>query len=252
MSDKLLEIAPMLSGDNTIPGEVIPDAIQRKMPEIFDVCRAVGLDFYETVVEFLDWDSMAEVCSYGGFPSRYPHWSFGMEWEDFVKNYKMGMHRVYEIVVNTNPCYLYCLNSNTYTDNVTVIAHATAHNDFFKNNVFFQKTSQNMMNELANHGTRVRRYASEWGPENVGRFIDKILSIDTLIDPAAAWKKRELKEIVYRPQREYQFPRRLKVEHDYMEKWINKSVFVPAKLLMMLKREYEPPPAALPVTFWLQ
>lgn len=126
---------------------------------------------------------------------------------------------------NTNPCYLYCLDSNTIVDHVTVIAHALGHNDFFKNNIFFSKTDQNMMNELANHGTRIRNYGSEWGPQTVGRFIDKILSIDTLIDPASAWKKREVKDPVFKKQREYAFPRRLKVEHDYMENWINTPEF---------------------------
>lgn len=211
----------MLIGDNTIPGVKIPLNIKKKIPEILKVCRDFGLDFYDTVVEFLTYDEISEVASYGGFPTRYPHWSFGEQYEEMSKGYEHGMHRIYEMVVNTNPCYLYCLDSNTFVDHVTVIAHATGHNHFFKNNIFFSQTSQNMLNELANHGSRIRRYSSEWGSQNIGRFIDKCLSIETLVDPVSAWKKREVKEIVYRPKREYQFPRRLHVEHDYMEEWIN-------------------------------
>jgi stage V sporulation protein R len=127
---------------------------------------------------------------------------------------------------NTNPCYIYCLDSNTVTDHITVIAHATGHNHFFKNNVFFEKTSQNMINELANHGSRIRRYMAEWGKENVGRFIDKILSVETLIDPASAWAKRRIKEPLRRTKREYHHPRRLKVDHDYMDEWINPPKWV--------------------------
>jgi stage V sporulation protein R len=218
---QLMQSPTLLIGDNTIPGVKIPKDILAKIPEILQACRDLGLDFYETIVEFCTYDEISELAAYGGFPVRYPHWQFGEQYEELSKGYQHGMHRIYEMVINTNPCYIYCLDSNTFVDHVTVIAHATGHNDFFKNNVFFSKTSQNMMNELANHGSRIRRYKSEWGGELVGKFIDKILCIDTLIDPAAAWAKREIREPVFRQRREYHHPRRLRVDHDYMEDWIN-------------------------------
>ncbi|MEO0632096.1 MAG: SpoVR family protein, partial [Planctomycetota bacterium] len=33
-----------------------------------------GLDFYETVFQVLDFDTMNQIAAYGGFPVRYPHW----------------------------------------------------------------------------------------------------------------------------------------------------------------------------------
>lgn len=218
---QLMQSSRLLIGDNTIPGVKIPKDVLAEIPGILSACREFGLDFYETVVEFLTYDEISEVAAFGGFPVRYPHWQFGEQYEELSKGYQHGYHRIFEMVVNTNPCYLYCLDSNTLLDNVTVIAHATGHNHFFKNNVFFSHTSQNMMNTLANHGSRIRRYMAEWGKETVGRFIDKILCIDTLIDPADAWDKRQVREMVIRPKREYQHPRRLRVDHDYMEGWIN-------------------------------
>ena len=221
MSAQLMQSSSMLVGDNTIPGVKIPKDILAKIPEILQACRDFGLNFCETVVEMLTYEEMSVVCAYDGFPVRYPHWRFGEQYEDLSKGYQHGMHRIYEVVSNTRPCYLYCLDSNTFVDHVTVIAHATGHNDFFRNNVFFSQTSQNMMNELANHGSRIRRYISEWGKEKVGRFIDKCLCIETLIDPASAWNKKQIKESIVRPKREYHHPRRLRVQHDYMEEWIN-------------------------------
>lgn len=218
---QLMQSPTLLMGNNTIPGVKIPKEIMSQIPHILQACRDFGLDFYETIVEFLTYDEISEIAAYDGFPVRYPHWRFGEQYEDLSKGYQHGMHRIYEMVINTNPCYIYCLDSNTIVDHVTVIAHATGHNDFFKKNVFFGQTSQNMMNELANHGSRIRRYMSEWGKEPVGKFIDKILCIETLIDPAAAWNKRSMKEPVYRAKREYHHPRRLRVDHDYMEDWIN-------------------------------
>jgi stage V sporulation protein R len=117
----------------------------------------------------------------------------------------------------------WCLDSNTIVDNVTVIAHALGHNDFFKNNVFFSPTSQNMMNQLANNGTRIRKYIARWGKEKVTEFIDHVLRIDTLIDFNKAWDNREIKDIVIKDSRKYHHPNRLDVDeqHDYMENYIN-------------------------------
>jgi stage V sporulation protein R len=127
------------------------------------------------------------------------------------------------MVINNNPCYIYNLSSNTLVDHVTVIAHATAHNDFFKNNRMFQPTSQNMMNELANHGTRIRRYESEWGKQQVQMFIDQVLSLQTLIDPASAYIKREYEEPLIWGKRNYIEPRRIQIPENqkYLEEWVN-------------------------------
>ena len=50
--------------------------------EIKGYAREYGLDFYETIFELLDYDELNEVASYGGFPTRYPHWRHGMEYEE--------------------------------------------------------------------------------------------------------------------------------------------------------------------------
>ena len=132
---------------------------------------------------------------------------------------------------NTNPCYIYCLNSNTLLDNVTVIAHALGHSHFFKNNLFFQHTNKNMLNEFANHGTRIRRYMSRWGKERVIEFIDHVLRIETLVDNAKAWNTRQVKEPIIRDHRKYRQPRRMQTDKSrmYMDDWINTKDFADAE-----------------------
>jgi stage V sporulation protein R len=132
---------------------------------------------------------------------------------------------------NTNPCYIYCLNSNTLLDNVTVIAHALGHSHFFKNNLFFQHTNKNMLNEFANHGTRIRRYMSRWGKERVIEFIDHVLRVETLVDNAKAWNTRQVKEPIIRDHRKYRQPRRMQTDKSrmYMDDWINTKDFVDAE-----------------------
>jgi len=228
MAQCLMRTPELLKGNNTIPGVKVPDEILKEIPGILKACRDWGLDFYPTVVEFLDYDGISEVAAYGGFPVRFPHWSWGEQYEELSRGYEWGMHRIYEMVINTNPCYIYCLDSNTWVDHVTVIAHATGHNDFFKNNIFFSQTNQNMMNELANHGTHIRKYMAEWGKEDVGRFIDKVMSIQTLLDPAKAWLRRKQKDPIPEIRRQYNHPRRLKVDkgHEHMEEWINTREYI--------------------------
>ncbi len=51
----------------------------------------------------LDYDEMNEVAAYGGFPTRYPHWRFGMEYEQLAKGYEYGLSKIYEMVINNDP-----------------------------------------------------------------------------------------------------------------------------------------------------
>lgn len=226
--NKFMLGSPVLMGDNTVPGVPMPENLKKLLPEIYKKVSEFGCDFYPTVVEMLTYDEISEIAAYGGFPVRYPHWKWGMEYEELQRGYMHGMHKIYEMVVNTNPVYLYCLDSNTLVDNVTVVAHALGHADFFKNNIYFSQTSQNMMNELANHGTRIKKYMSRWGKERVTEFIDNVLRIETLIDPSKAWEPKKYKDSIPKDKRKYHHPNRLKVEegHDYMEGYLNTEEWI--------------------------
>ena len=183
MSDKFLFGSPVLFGSATTPGVPIPEELQKHIPTIFQACKDFGLDFYPTIVQMLSHDEMSEVASYGGFAVRFPHWKFGAEYEEMQRGYLYGNHRIYEMVINSSPCYLYCLNSNTLLDNITVIAHALGHCHFFKNNIHFSRTNTNAHNELANNGSNVRKYMSRYGRETVTEFMDHLFRIETLVDP---------------------------------------------------------------------
>lgn len=218
---RMMSGSPILMGDNTIPGVKIHKEVREVLPEVFKTCTEFDLDYYPTIIEFVTYDEISELASYGGFPVRYPHWSFGMEFEELSRGYEFGMHRISEMVINTNPCVIYCMDSNTLVDNIDVIAHALGHNDFFKNNVFFSATNRGMMNKMANHGSRIRKYMTRWGKETVTTFIDHCLRLETLIDPAKAWKDKTIKEAVIKDERHYEFPNRLRPEHKYMDSWVN-------------------------------
>src|SRR3982750_1824834 len=82
------------------------EQIQAQMAEH---ARSYGLDFFTTIFEVVDAEQLNAVAAYGGFPTRYPHWRFGMEYEQLTKGYRYGLQKIYEMVINTDPCYAYLL-----------------------------------------------------------------------------------------------------------------------------------------------
>jgi stage V sporulation protein R len=147
--------------------------------------RAHGLDFYEIVYEVLDWEEINEVAAFGGYPARYPHWRFGMEYIELSRSYAYGLSKIYEMVINNDPTYAYLLAANHFVDQKLVMAHVCGHGDFFKHNFMFAGTNRKMLDEMANHSTRVRRYMERYGVQAVESFLDSCLSIENLIDYGA-------------------------------------------------------------------
>ena len=141
-----------------------------------------GLDFFPQVFEVCDYDTINILAAQGGFPSRYPHWKFGMDYDQLSKDYAYGLQKIYEMVINTDPCYAYLLQANNWVDQKIVMAHVYGHNDFFKNNAWFSNTNRKMMDVMANHGTKIRRYMERYGADTVETFIDKVLSLENLLD----------------------------------------------------------------------
>ncbi|NUN52091.1 MAG: SpoVR family protein [Planctomycetaceae bacterium] len=160
----------------------LPADLRRIRDRIRAWAEEFGLDFPETFFEVLDHDALHEVAAYGGFPTRYPHWRFGMQYEQLRKTYAYGLQKIYELVINNDPCYAYLMRSNGTTDQKIVMAHVYGHADFFKNNLWFGPTHRKMIDQMANHGTRVRRYADRWGAEKVERFLDDALCLENLVD----------------------------------------------------------------------
>lgn len=160
----------------------LPPNLRVLKDEIEAIARGYGLDFFETIFEVIDADDLNEIAAYGGFPTRYPHWSFGMQYEQLSKSYSYGLSKIYEMVINNDPCYAYLMRQNHAVDQKLVMAHVYGHCDFFKNNAFFAHTNRKMMDEIANHASRIRRYAERFGEDEVEAFMDRCLSIDDLID----------------------------------------------------------------------
>jgi stage V sporulation protein R len=167
---------------STVRFESLPRDLADLQVQIEDYARLQGLDFFPTIFELVEADELNAIAAYGGFPTRYPHWRFGMEYEQLAKGYNYGLQKIYELVINNNPCYAYLMKSNSLVDQKLVMCHVYGHCDFFKNNFWFSQTSRKMMDEMANSGNRIRGYMDRFGAEPIEEFIDACLSIEDLID----------------------------------------------------------------------
>ena len=202
----------------------LPADLRELQVEIEAHAAAYGLDFYDTVFEVLDYDELSEIAALGGFPTRYPHWRFGMEYEQLAKGYRYGLQKIYEMVINNDPCYAYLLRCNQRVDQKLVMAHVYGHNDFFKNNIWFSQTNRKMMDETANHGSRIRSYMERYGEDTVEGFIDSCLSLENLIDIYSPLIKRRdaINRSDFPPNEEEQDEQASKFQSKgYMDSFIN-------------------------------
>jgi len=197
--------------------------LERERVKIEKIAASVGLDFFETIFELVSYDQLNQIAAYGGFPVRYPHWRFGMEYESLAKSYEYGLSKIYELVINNDPCYAYLMEGNEFLDQKLVMAHVFGHCDFFKNNFWFSPTNRKMMDNMANHATRIRRYMDRFGVETVENFIDICLSIENLIDRFSPYspKRTAPPEQIDDESRHVSPQGKLKVHRGYMESYIN-------------------------------
>ena len=112
---------------NTPYNTNLPADLRALKEEIEGYARGYGLDFYETIFEVVEGDDLNEIAAYGGFPTRYPHWSFGMAYEELKKGYDYGLSKIYEMVINNDPCYAYLMRCNHVVDQKLVMAHVYGH-----------------------------------------------------------------------------------------------------------------------------
>ncbi|WP_209124311.1 SpoVR family protein [Alkalihalobacillus sp. BA299] len=168
--------------------------------EITEIAQGFGLDFFPMRYEICPADIIYTFGAYG-MPTRFSHWSFGKQFHKMKLQYDLGLSKIYELVINSDPCYAFLLDSNTLVQNKLIVAHVLAHCDFFKNNVRFSNTRRDMVESMSATAERIYRYEMIYGREEVEKFLDAILSIQEHIDPSLlrsklAWSLDEEEEEV--------------------------------------------------------
>ncbi len=214
----------------------LPRYLRQAQERILRHALDFGLQPFDTIFELVNYERMNEVAAYLGFPVRYPHWRFGMEYERQAKGYAWGLHKIYELVINNDPCYAYLLEGNSLVEQKMVMAHVYGHSDFFRNNAWFAHTPRNMINEMANHAVRIERLVDRYGLSTVEKFLDVCLSIDNLIDYHSPFIRRRPAE--RDEDDEPKVVHKLPVERDYLDEYVNPPDFI-EKQREEIRREEE-------------
>ncbi|MGF1510691.1 MAG: SpoVR family protein [Myxococcota bacterium] len=208
----------------------LPPHLVEMQREIRGYADEFGLDPIEVIFELVTVDQMNMVAAYGGFPSRYPHWRFGMEYEQLAKSHEYGLAKIYELVINTDPCYAYLIDSNSLLQQKLVMAHVYGHSDFFKNNVYYGTTNRRMLDQMANHAARVRRYIDRFGVDRVEGFMDACLSLENLIDQRALFGyPSSTRPRTATEEEEPKVVRLIPTDRSYLRGYVNPQEFIEAE-----------------------
>ncbi|MFJ7638875.1 MULTISPECIES: SpoVR family protein [unclassified Peribacillus] len=158
-------------------------ALEYAISEITEIATGFGLDFYPMRYEICPSEIIYTFGAYG-MPTRFSHWSFGKQFHKMKLQYDFGLSKIYELVINSDPCYAFLLDSNSLVQNKLIVAHVLAHCDFFKNNVRFRNTKRDMVESMSATAERIREYEVLHGKREVETFLDALLAIEEHIDPS--------------------------------------------------------------------
>ena len=178
--------------------------LEAGIEQIWEIAASFGLKPFPTHFEIVPATVMYEIGSYG-MPGRFSHWTHGKAYQVQKMMYDYGLSKIYELVINTNPCYAFLLETNTVLQNKLVAAHVLAHSDFFANNAYFSETSRRMVDTMALNAERIRQYEFEHGTDDVEKLLDAVLSIQEHVDPRACPEDAhaDRRKPAVRPERAY-------------------------------------------------
>lgn len=177
--------------------------LQERFREIEQLGRAQGLDPYDVHYFKVPASLIYQIASYG-LPTRYSHWSFGSVHQQTRIHGEMGFSKIYELILNCDPCLAFLDETNTDTTNLLIAAHCLGHSAFFKNNILFRQCGEtNMVNVAKRHADIIDQFRSDYGDDEVDEWLDIALSLERHIDIYRGHKRSRY------PQRHIEYVERI-------------------------------------------
>jgi len=172
------------------------DAYRDIIGRIEALARQRGLSFDPVYFRVTDSDEIAEVASMG-LPNRFIHWYWGGAYKELILQQNKELFSILELVLNTNPSHAFLRRSNTYLQNVLVIAHVFGHVDFFRNNHWYVKSNKNMLNEAERHARQIRKYEDRYGRQKVEPLLDALLTVAGTVNAFERSQTERRKRLMY-------------------------------------------------------
>lgn len=100
------------------------------------VFKGYGGDPYPPYYRWVTSEELAATMPYIGMPVFPSAWFNGKNFVQYMRQFRAGeVHVPYEMILNTDPAWVYMREANTMPLNVLIIAHAACgHSHFFKHN----------------------------------------------------------------------------------------------------------------------
>lgn len=141
----------------------------------------IGLDPFPTDFHTVPANVLYDIAA-RGLPGRYSHWSHGKEFYDGITRHDYRFGRIYELVINSNPCQAFLLDTNSDIINLMIKAHVYGHSDFFKNNRVFEGTDRESHINVPMRAERIKNYEEIYGEDEVRKVIDHALTVEFYVD----------------------------------------------------------------------
>jgi spore cortex formation protein SpoVR/YcgB (stage V sporulation) len=140
------------------------------------------LDTYPNQYEIITSEQMLDAYASVGLPVMYSHWSFGRLRAMEERNYQKGKNGLaYELVINSNPCVNYLMETNTSVLQTLVIAHAGyGHNSFFKNNYAFKEGVDASF--ILDYLAYAKKYLAECEQKYGAKIVENVLDAAHALD----------------------------------------------------------------------
>jgi len=190
-------------------------SLEEPVREANRLARKLGLDPYPVNYWIVDHDEMNELIAYGGFQHRYPHWRWGMQYDQQRKQRQFLGGKAFEIVNNDDPAHAFLQESNDRADQKAVITHVEAHADFFANNEWFgmfagrasprdadsadgdsRTRGPDAAAMLARHADAIEEIMADTDVDRseVEKWIDHVLTLEDNIDQHAPYRPVDPRE----------------------------------------------------------
>lgn len=181
------------------------------LQQFTDICEEIGekecgLSLYPNEVKIVTPKQMEDAMVTGALPLQLYHWFYGLQSYQFQQR---GVGDFFEVVQNTDPCQLYCVENNTATQMLTVIAHAgIGHNTVYKNNFLFQEFTRprGIVDYLLFARDFLKRCEEKYGEERVSDLMTSCMmlapySVDLMRKPKPRSYEDELARLHKRVER---------------------------------------------------
>jgi|GEM_PF-499537 len=161
-----------------------------------EIGESYGLCFLDIYWRKATRDNLSFVASFG-LPNRFSHWYFGGLYKQLKIQQDENLLTILELVLNTDPVYAFLLDSNSFLENLMVIAHVMGHVDFFKNNAWYTRSDRNQLNKCELHARCIRELADAHGRQKVDEMIEASLTITHTINVFERDPKKKSARLIY-------------------------------------------------------